>query len=108
MCKFIISKYRYRGCTLLQYSGLARNVQPHTLVTKYIHQCEDPKPKSGSGDSYCDERLHTERVEVEDSGDRGHTMVAGDCPACKAAEEKCLEVFIVNHMCFITEVSLTK
>lgn len=103
MCKFIISTYRYRHCTLLQYhSGLGRTVQPHTIRIKYIHQCENPKPESGSNDIYCDERLHTERVQVQDPGDRGHTMVNGDCPACKAAEEKCSEVFIVNYMCYTT------
>jgi hypothetical protein len=102
MCGFEISTVRYKSCKLLDYGGLGWTVQPHTITSTYIHQCEDPKPKHGSASIYCDERLHTERVKVTDSGDRGHTMVTGECPACKAADEKCREVFTVNYMYYTT------
>ena len=105
MCEYEINTRRHRSCTLLQYG---RAVQPHTITTKYIHQCETPKPAQGSSSNLCDERYHTERVKVQDPGDRGHTMVTGDCPACKAAEEKCLEVFPVNCIVILLCMPLTK
>ena len=95
MCEFELNTRRYRGCALPKYG---RGVEAHTIVTRYVHLCEDPKPEPGSKSIYCDERLQTERMKVQDSADRGHTRVTGECPACEAAEEKCLEVFPVNYI----------
>jgi hypothetical protein len=96
MCRFEISTSTYRSCKLTQYGGYGRTVEPHKIVSKYIHQCADPKPERGSGSTYCDEQYHTELMNVTDSGDRGQTKATGECPACKAAEEKCLKVYFVN------------
>jgi hypothetical protein len=96
MCMYEISTFTYRDCKLPLYSSIiGRTVQPHKIVSKYIHQCADPRPARGSNSPCCDERFHTERMHVTDEEDRGYTRSTGECPACKAAEEKCLEVHIV-------------
>jgi hypothetical protein len=102
MCEFELLTSSYRSCTLPQYSVIGRTVQPHKIVSKYIHQCADPKPARGSSSSCCEERFHTERMHVADPGDRGHTKVTGECPACEAAERECLKVHIVKCICYST------
>jgi hypothetical protein len=108
MCEFELLTSTYRSCTLLHYGGIGRTVQPHKIVSKYIHQCADPKPAHGSDSTYCEERFQNERMNVTDPGDRGHTKVTGECPACKAAEEKCLEVHIVRYNLLLYYLCLTK
>src|SRR5277367_2849197 len=75
MCGVELSTFTYRSCTLPQYGGYGRTVQPHKIVLKYIHQCDDPKPAHGSDSICCEERFQTQRKDVTDPGDRGHTKV---------------------------------
>ncbi len=98
MCVFEISTFTYRSCKLPQYSSIGRTVQPHKIVSKHVHQCADPRPAHGSDSSCCDVRIQTERMNVTDPEDRGSTKANGECPACKAAEEECLQVHIVKRI----------
>jgi hypothetical protein len=98
MCEFEMSAYIYKGCKLSQYG---RTVAPHKIFVKTIHGCTDPKPAHGSDERFCDERLHKERRDITDEADRGHSRVNEDCPACKAADDKCLEIYHVKHI-FVT------
>jgi hypothetical protein len=104
MCGFEELISTYRNCRLPQYSSIGRTVTPHEIVSRYIHQCADPRPANGSNDKVCEKRFQQNLKPVRDPDDRGHTKVAGECPACKAAEDRCLEVTIVIEMNLSTTI----
>jgi hypothetical protein len=103
MCKYRLVTYQHRSCKQMKGS-LWSNGEPHIITHKYIHLCESTTHDYSNGEECCAEEYQTEEEQVD--GDRGHTWLAGDCPACKAAEEAALEAavkasFEVYHVSYI-------
>jgi len=90
MCQFVTETRIYTNCKQPECGWKAL---PHKVTLKYIHKCQNPRPDPEGGEA-CAERFQTPRDEVE--GEGGQTKVQGECPRCKASDEKSVEIFYVS------------